>query len=317
MEEIFCMKRVALIFNPQAGQGDSAQKLSLIQRTLEPHCILKTYQTTETAKLTELTEYALSEQVDSVIAAGGDGTVSGVAEAIAGKSIPLGIVPAGTVNSFATVLGIPADLETACHIILSGITRRVDIATCNGSILTLCISIGYEADTIAIADHALKKTWGVFAYLISGIRQLAQFKQFTVSIIRLEETIELVAGAVTIANAAPAKNFLAQGPAGVMIDDGLLDVTVITPTNWLTAIGAALQLFRSGLEQTQLDRQDVLCFRTQQVVIHTNPPQRVALDGDVWGMTPVRVSCIPNGLIICASLEMQFLLKRELGLHLS
>lgn len=291
-------RSAALIFNPKAGQGNPDQKLALIQRTLDPYFDLRIYQTSKTTKPPELTKLALAEQVDRVIAAGGDGTISGVADSLAGTGIPLGVIPTGTLNSFATVLGIPMDLEAACRIVLAEHTRHVDLALCNGSTLTLCVAIGYEADTIALADRALKKAWGVLAYLISGFQQLGQFKRFMVSLACEEETLEFNAAAVTIANAAPAKNFLAHGTAGVILDDGLLDVTVIAPRSWTTAMGTAMHLFRSGFDQTQVDRDDVYYFRTRQITIQANPPQRVALDGDIYGSTPVEIHCVPRGLTV-------------------
>ena len=175
---------------------------------------------------------------------------------------------------------------------------RDDIARCNGKIVTIEVAIGYEAETIASTDRALKREWGMLAYVVSGIQQLNQLKWFTVSLTSEEETIELPAAAVTVANAAPAMNFLAHGPAGVIYDDGLLDVTVIAPSSWTTALGTGLHLFRSGLDQTRVDRQDVYCFRTRQITIQTDPPQRVALDGDLQGMTPVEIHCVPNGLTV-------------------
>jgi YegS/Rv2252/BmrU family lipid kinase len=289
---------VALIFNPKAGQGDPDRKLSSIQQTLEPYCHLKTYLTTRTIEPSQLTKLALRGGVRSVIAAGGDGTISGVANALVRTGIPLGVIPTGTLNSFAAVLGIPANLEAACRIILSGVTRSIDIARCNGKILTLQVAIGYEADTIAATDRAMKRTWGVLAYLVSGIQQLRQLKRFRVSLASDRETIELNAASVTIANAAPAKNFLAQGPAGVICDDGLLDVTAIAPNHWTTALGTALHLFRSGLDRTRVEHQDVCCFRTRKIAIQTDPPQRVAIDGDLWGMTPVEIDCVPHGLTV-------------------
>ncbi|MBW4619364.1 MAG: NAD(+)/NADH kinase [Cyanosarcina radialis HA8281-LM2] len=155
---------VALIFNPQAGQGDPDRKLFSIQRTLEPHCHLTTYLTTREIEPSQLAKLALRGGVRSVIAAGGDGTIAGVANALVGMGIPLGVIPTGTLNSFATVLGIPTDLEAASRIILSGVTRSVDIARCNGKILTLQVAIGYEADTIAATERgSIARMFTVFA----------------------------------------------------------------------------------------------------------------------------------------------------------
>jgi hypothetical protein len=53
-----------------------------------------------------------------------------------------------------------------------------------------------------------------------------------------------------------------------------------------------------ALNQTQVDRQDIYCFRTRQIAVQTDPPQRVAIDGDVRSMTPIEIQGVPNGLTV-------------------
>ena len=78
----------------------------------------------------------------AVVAAGGDGTVSAVASALAGSSVPLGILPTGTLNHFAKDLGIPLDLEQAAKVIGDGAVRKVDIGEVNGRMFVNNSSLG-------------------------------------------------------------------------------------------------------------------------------------------------------------------------------
>jgi diacylglycerol kinase family enzyme len=77
-----------------------------------------------------------------IVAAGGDGTISAVARAVAGTGVPLGILPLGTLNHFARDLGIPADIEGAADVLATGHAVRVDVGEVNGRVFVNNSSIG-------------------------------------------------------------------------------------------------------------------------------------------------------------------------------
>lgn len=85
---------------------------------------------------------AEAEGVDALVAAGGDGTVSTAAAAVAGTGLPLGILPMGTLNHFARDAGIPLDLKEAAAAIAAGRTRPVDAAEANGRLFVNNIAVG-------------------------------------------------------------------------------------------------------------------------------------------------------------------------------
>ena len=123
------MSRTAcLIFNPVAGQGDSEQDLATIKRHLEPEFTLDIQFTTKEVNGGELARQAVANDAKIIIASGGDGTVSAVAEALIETDITLGVVARGTANAFANALGIPDTVEAACKNILAGTVKKVDAA---------------------------------------------------------------------------------------------------------------------------------------------------------------------------------------------
>lgn len=85
---------------------------------------------------------ALDAHPDAVVAGGGDGTISAVAAVLAGTSMPLGILPLGTLNHFAKDAGIPTDLEKAVQTVATRCTKRVDVARVNDRIFINNASIG-------------------------------------------------------------------------------------------------------------------------------------------------------------------------------
>jgi YegS/Rv2252/BmrU family lipid kinase len=297
------MKRAYLIFNPAAGQHEPEPDLVKIQELLRPSIDLQIRLTTKERGADKLTEEALASGADMVIASGGDGTLSAAANALIGTNIPLGVISRGTANAFAAALGLPDTIEAACDVILGGATRVIDTARCNGKPMILLAGIGFEAETIAHADRAAKDRFGVLAYVKAGIEQLRELENFEAEIETDDKVITVAAAAVTVANAAPPTSILAHGPAGVIYDDGLLDVTVVAPVGRAGAIAASYHLLRSALNETAVERDDIGYLRAKRVIVRANPPQKVVLDGEVIGNTPVDVECVPGGLTIFVPLE--------------
>jgi YegS/Rv2252/BmrU family lipid kinase len=293
-------KSACLIFNPVAGQGDPDQDLALIKSILEPHIDLDIRLTTPEVDASELVAEAIARGAEAVIASGGDGTISDVAEGLIETGIPLGAIARGTANAFASALDIPTTIEAACETILAGYTRKVDAARCNGRPMVLLTGIGFEADTVKRADRTAKDRLGVLAYVLAGIDQLRSLNRFDVEIETEERIIRTEAAAVTVANAAPATSFLAQGPAGVIFDDGLLDLTIVAPANVLSAIAASYSLVSTAMSGDATAREDVGYLRSPSVIVRTDPPQRVVVDGEIIGKTPIQVECLPGGLTVFA-----------------
>lgn len=125
-------RRVFVIFNPASGRGRGARRIALYRRLIEdqiPHAEFGT--TTRPGQEAELAERALAAGADLVVAAGGDGTWSHVADRVvaAGRNdVAFGMLPNGTGNDFGRNLGFdPADAEEAVRVLARGVTRRVDV----------------------------------------------------------------------------------------------------------------------------------------------------------------------------------------------
>jgi diacylglycerol kinase family enzyme len=134
---------------------------------------------------------------------------------------------------------------------------------------------------------------------MSGIQQLPQLDKFEVQL-ETEEKIIRISGvsSVVIANAAPPTSILAQGPAGIVYDDGLLDVTIIAVENWTEAIATSYHLFQKGLSGDAANREGIGYFRAKRVKVTTEPAKKVVLDGEVIGTTPIEVESMPRSLTI-------------------
>lgn len=292
-----------LIFNPVSGQGNPERDLQWIRQQLEPALHLDIYLTTPESSVGELTRVVSDCRAKRAIVSGGDGTVSAVAQALretfkSGNAKTLAIVPRGTANAFATALGIPSDLQAACNVILNGSTRLIDTAICNNRLMILLAGVGFEAETVKRANREAKSQWGPMAYILAGMQQLDRQELFETEIEIAGRISHFQAGAITIANVAPPTSVLAQGMGQVIPDDGLLDVTIGTPDTKLKAIDAITDLIGAAIYQTRTNRQDIICLRTPEIRVTTDPPQKVVVDGEIVGTTPIEVKCIPQSLAV-------------------
>ena len=298
-----------LIFNPVAGQGNPQQELALIRMSLEPQVLLTVVTTKPdldpAGQARELVA-AIQARPDAeggssmIIASGGDGTVSAVAGALIGSGVPLGIIPRGTANAFSVALGIPTELRAACTNILVGNTRLVDAARCNDTPMILLAGVGFEAAMVEGASRELKNRIGPLAYILSGAQQLASFEPFRATVEIDGEIRELVTTAITVANVAPATSLSAQGFGQVIPDDGLLEITIASPTNRLEGLNMLANLVGSALLSSPANQQNLLCFRARRIRISTDPAQRLVVDGEIMDANPVEFTCVPGGLSLLA-----------------
>lgn len=294
------INNACLIFNPVAGQGNPEQDLTLIESILKPEMALDIVITTAETDIGQLVEKAITRGANAVIASGGDGTLSAVAAALVNTNIPLGVIPRGTANAFANALNLPTTIVDACNAIVAGGVQVVDMARCNGIPMVLLVGIGFGAETIDSADRESKNRLGMLAYILAGLDQLRNYEQFEVEIETADKIITVSAAAVTIANAAPASSILAQGSAGVIFDDGLLDLTILAPATVLQAVATSYDLLSSTLRGNASQRADVGFLRARRFKVTTTPPQKVVLDGEIMGTTPIEIECIPGGLTVFA-----------------
>ena len=296
-----------LIFNPVSGQGDPNQELRLIRQILEPQVQVKVVLTKPDVSPVEQASAAIEAGADLIIASGGDGTVSAVAEAVIKTNTPLGIIPRGTANAFSVALSIPTDLRGACENILTGTTVQVDAATCNGAPMVLLAGIGFEAETVERANREMKNRFGVLAYIVAGMQQFADQAAFEAEIEIDGQVSQFECNAITVANAAPPSSVMAQGFGMVVTDDGLLDVTIGLSSMEAQGIGGRLQgmgamadLLRAALVRQPAQNEGILSLRVPSLTVRTNPPQKVVVDGEIMGTTPVAFECIEKGLTVLA-----------------
>jgi YegS/Rv2252/BmrU family lipid kinase len=292
------LQKFHVIFNPVSGPGEPDQKQAEIESALASIANLTMQITKPDDDIAELARQAVADGADVVIAAGGDGTVSAVAGVLVDIDIALGVIPTGTANGVATALGIPENYTEAGNIIKAGHRPKVDTARCNGNLMLLAIAIGFEAKMINRMDREEKKQLGKFAIVLNSLRELREVEHFDTQLQTPEESWHESATAVTIANMATVDMVLAQGPSKVEADDGALSITMAAPKRRWGVVASAADLFLSALQNRSVEGEQVHSCKAREVTVETDPPQRVYIDGEPCGKTPITVTCYPSSLTV-------------------
>jgi len=123
--------KIKVIANPQPMNGHYRYLRALVQQQFGHH-VVGIEQTTCPQHATDIARRAASEDVDTVVAVGGDGTVNEVINGIVGTELALGIIPTGTANDLASLYSIPTDVGKACKLILERHVQEADVINVNG-----------------------------------------------------------------------------------------------------------------------------------------------------------------------------------------
>jgi diacylglycerol kinase (ATP) len=291
--------KAQIVLNPSAGQRDRRRELKEAIAYLEDHgWQLSLRETHGPEEATAYARQAAAEGYDVVIAAGGDGTVSEVANGLIGSKVALGMFPIGTTNVWALQMGIPPfwplrqhSLLEAAKVLAEGHTRRVDLGEVNGRYFLLWAGVGLDAKVTEEVEPEVKKRLGPLAFIIAGIvvaREFAGTKvQVTIdgcevnrrAILILASNAQFYAGIVRVA-------------AQARLDDGLLDVLIFKGQGF----PATLRHIFSVLTSRHLRDPEVEYYQARRVEISAAKPLLVHADDELFTTTPVEISVVPGAL---------------------
>lgn len=291
------MAKVFVVLNPVAGHSESED----IQEALERHLgdagfAYECYETSGQESVPEVVRAALDRGFDLFVAAGGDGTVSGVVGGLVHAEKPMGIIPVGTGNAVARDLDIPLDVDQAVRLLVGKHDwRRVDVLDADGLFSVHSVSVGLSAQMMKDTESPLKRRWGRLAYIRTGIEKVFGLQTHSLTIVvdghknrvRATEVIVLNSGSIALADI--------RWGADVRLDDGTMDIYALRA-------GSLTDLLRS-LWYVLLRRSEsapgVWHRRAEDsVAIRTRTPLPVQVDGDIVGETPVEIGMMPGSVAV-------------------
>ncbi len=291
-----------VVLNAKSGRGDSA----LARRTLERHLSVvgiayRFHEPSHEDPLIDRIREAVNSGCDLVVAAGGDGTVSAVADALAGTETPLGIVALGTANVLAGELGIPIVLEDACALLASEhALTRIDTMELNGKHYVTQVGVGLDAEMIRGTRDEHKRRFGRIAYLWTAATRLigVEPRRFLLKVDG--QTSQHRAMQVLVANSGTLGSRPFRWGQDIRPDDGRVDVCVIRAQN----LGDILKIGWRFLRKRHKGTPGVKYLSAaRNVTIETRRPMPVQADGEIVGKTPVTIKVIPGAVRVVVPLD--------------
>ena len=285
------MNKTLVILNP-AARSEKASRL--LERIRELSGGAPVRLTSEAGDASRIAAEAVRDGVEVIIAAGGDGTLNEVVNGIGNAPVRLGILPVGTMNVFATELGIPhGNLERAWSIIEQGKVVAVDLPKANDTHFIQLAGVGLDAEVVRKTTADSKKALGPLSYLLTLV-QVAAHKPPRV-VVETEGGRIREGSFVLIGNGR-----LYGGPFPVFkrasLHDGLLDVLVFqNQTHW-----DVVRYFQAIAFGTHPELPDVEYFQTSSIKVTSSGDVPVELDGEVAGMLPCLFSMEPQKLRVMA-----------------
>jgi len=286
-----------VVLNPVAGRTTPEDVRNALDTTLgQGGWEYEIYETKPDDDIPAQVRHALDEGCDLVIAAGGDGTVSMVANSLVGSDVPLGILPAGSANVLALELGIPGDIPTAAALLVGEHgKRKLDVMRMGEHYFILQIGVGLDAIMIKDTDREAKRALGRWAYMQTLARNLLGYESPRFTIVVDGKRMRPRAAQVLIANAGTLGAKPLTWGEHIHPNDGQLDLCIVRVRTLLDYPRVIWQ-FVTGRRGNKNNIQYVPIH--ESVTLAADKPLPVQADGEIIGTTPITVTVVPRGITV-------------------
>ncbi|MBQ7767173.1 MAG: diacylglycerol kinase family lipid kinase [Lachnospiraceae bacterium] len=294
------MKKLLFIYNPKSGTGRIKGKLS----DVIDMCVKEGYEVTirPTQAALDAMEYVSEngQRFDKIICSGGDGTLDEVVKGLleSGCDIPIGYIPAGSTNDFATSLGIPSSPLKAAKVAVYGEPFACDIGKFNDDYFVYVSAFGILTEVSYETDQKVKNVLGHMAYVGEAIRSFnpATLKPYNLSVITDDRMIkdDFIYGMVS--NSASIGGMKILPVNEIALDDGEFEVLLIKYPRSIEEINMMV----SSLLAQEPDPDYMYYFKTSHLEIHSEEPVAWTLDGENGGVhKDVEINNIGKAFQIC------------------
>lgn len=274
-------KKMLFIYNPNAGTGVLKPNLSDILDIFVKGGYEVTVYPTQKYHDALAKTIAYTEPYDLVACSGGDGTLDEVVTGMCRRKemVPIGYIPAGTTNDFASSLHISKDMLEAADTVVNGVPFSCDVGVFNDDFFVYIAAFGLFTDVSYETKQSMKNVLGHLAYVLEGAKRIFNVPSYHIRVEHDGEVLEedFMFGMVT--NSRSVGGFRGIIGRDVIFDDGVFEVTLIkTPRNpiELNEIVAALVI-------RQIDSKHMYSFKSSCVKFTSFEEIPWTLDGEFGG----------------------------------
>lgn len=269
------------IMNPKAGR--TTLKNSLVD-VLEVFCNndydVRTYLT----KSADDAERVVAEEgagYDVIVCAGGDGTLGNTVAGFmkSGLKVPLGYIPCGSTNDFARSMEIPMTAVEAAEMVVKAEPFSIDIGGLNDKYFVYVAAFGVFSDTSYATPQNMKNILGHAAYVLQGIKSIANIPSYKMKVTIDGETQEgeFIFGMVS--NSVSVGGFKSITRKGVEFDDGLFEGVLIRKMKTPADLERVIRALLTG----DISEKSMISFRASDVLFEAEDPVAWTCDGEFGG----------------------------------
>ncbi len=241
-------KQMCVIINPIAGgkkQDDLAKEI--LYHLDRAQFDVQILYTERPDHATQLTQEAIEQSADIIVAVGGDGSINEISQALIGSGVTLGIIPTGSGNGLARHLRVPLNVAEAISVINQGRTTPIDSVQMNDKFYLGAAGIGFDAEVSeAFAKFGHR---GFLSYLIVTMKELPQYRPRTFELSIDGKKISREAFLICFANSSQFGNDAVIAPTA-QINDGYLDVVIVKKFPLYASARIAYQLFNRSFHRS-------------------------------------------------------------------
>ncbi len=276
-------KKMLFIFNPYSGKGQLKNSLYEITDIFTKGGYDVTIHPTQGKNDAFELISNHAQEYDTVVVSGGDGTLN---EAVRGmlkipteNRCPVGYIPSGTTNDFATSRGIPKDPVKAAEHIITGTPTPEDIGLLNGNPFTYVAAFGAFTDISYDTPQEVKNVLGQAAYVVEGIKRIPALEpiQLTMKYNSYEIDDSFTVGCILNSTSMAGIGF--SDKYDVQFDDGLFEILLIKKPITLTQAQELLWGVFTGEDQSEQFR----LIRSSNAEFEFEVPEKWTIDGEYGG----------------------------------
>ena len=289
-------EKIAFIINPISGSNRKLKIPEIVQENLDHSKFEAEFFFTKCAgHATQLATELLEKKYPRIIAVGGDGTINEVAKALIDSNSAMGIIPNGSGNGLARFLKIPLKPKAAVELLNKGKVMSIDYGTINDNPFFCTCGVGFDAHIGNRFAQSTKR--GLSTYVKETISAFFHYKPKKYKIKIDGEKIKTRAFLVTAANAGQYGNDAYIAPEAD-IQDGLLDLCILSPFPKRKVFGIAYRVFKRSIHQSEY----VKAIKGEEITIKRKKKGEVHLDGEPAIMgKKLKIRIVKHGLRVVVS----------------
>ena len=283
-----------LIVNPTAGNGRAREICEAVIRKLEQRGIPHQLHTTDhPGHATEIARDAAARGIQTVIAFGGDGTVTETAAGLIGTQTALGVIPSGTGNDFIKTAGLPTKWEEALDFILTHPARPIDTGRINDTFFINECGTGLDVMALDYAKAAKKYCRGLLPYLYGVFRAILSFKPIEMHIEIDDQVMDGRYMVCAIGNGRYLGGGIPITPCAELTNGKFEILVVDAVPRWVIPF-YLVSLMKGTLYQKKRVAHP---YQASRCLVRCKN-MRLNLDGEIVPMEEARFTCMPGSLLL-------------------